>query len=1159
MMKQWHIDWRRAARTAYLIVLFLGLMGCSMAKERTLVVADAETGVITAETARYMARFEGGTLVYLHNKLRNQVMVDAGLNAERSGGLQTALYVADQPKTEPYWICPATEGEGRSTVTVAEPGGDGVSVTFKGLVALPKGKDQRRFPEAELTVHVSVEAKTGHLLVKTTGRSPETLVIGSAFAYKGLIPHSINYTTAASGLKTDVDLENGRGRGSVLEWANINMGKRLGLKGGLWPAAVTVQASADDPAASFSVWAEDDVPRSKYLIEQGAGNAYATYEMPPYDDNHKAASVEWRVNVFDGGWTAAAAPFADSLKQRSYVDGRASWREDISLIIFTNGIGKSFFESMAAAFPPEVRGRILIWMPQAWRTLTNTQDPKTEDAYYWDNNFSEETAAAVRYATEAGFRVSGYTNPHFHWGDSNKVIDPEIRKIVKGFSVLPIIGPVSQEKIGHTGHSLAFTPYREHMLRTYKHIYDNLDMSVYMDTMHQIPLDGRGTAINGMSNYEGTLKFFRDARALKREQFIGMEFLTELGVMGLCGDYGLIQDLVWSQGWEKYKASHSHPILSYLYRDTSLQVSQRVAPWSYGGPRYYHLAEEMTERIGTIATTEWPFQNTSPEDKLDTPEKQQWFAKIQLYVRRGLRPYFPDDWEDGVMSYLKAKDGTVFKYLETDFGSQFVEFPKGGGLFKRSQPVLHYARAWKTPVVKAGNGFIHDWIGVADNGDFIGLDNEARGYCLFPEADTSADHLRFNALPESLVIIASKVEPDLAVIELGPRDRKQEKPAIWGNVEGTAGKPVEPITGTIGLVTDQPLVRIAAAHPPAPTLKALGQADGHYRYELSGEFWGDVAFIWREGVHAPFEPTNDYLLPVTVAPPAEPGEYFVALQPFDQRWNAEIGGPRNPRPGTVYQASGTALKTGDTPGNLAFFLTNPSTKGSGLFSDTFGAKVEGNEPMSVAFAGVRQPKMDVVGVRHLALRSFPVGAPNVRLTQLGPIRFIRPTLTIDRIDPIDLGTVGNGAGATSPPRTVCNSQQVTVTAAGKIFSTLLYGAARVRVPDAKRPDLQETDHTGIVLTGRDAKLYRLKGEHPGPDGGLMLVGTDDQLGLLGGEQPETESFAVEFIGAAEPGEYTATVRIVTQAGNLGVCSTGQDGEPLAGIYYVDIPVSVTVE
>jgi hypothetical protein len=51
---------------------------------------------------------------------------------------------------------------------------------------------------------------------------------------------------------------------------------------------------------------------------------------------------------------------------------------------------------------------------------------------------------------------------------------------------------------------------------------------------------------------------------------------------------------------------------------------------------------------------------------------------------------------------------------------------------------------------------------------------------------------------------------------------------------------------------------------------------------------------------------------------------------------------------------------------------------------------------------------------------------------------------------------------------------------------------------------------------------------------------------------------VRFRGSDRPGDFSATVRIVTQAGNVGRLSSGADGEPLPQLFYVDIPVSVAV-
>jgi hypothetical protein len=51
---------------------------------------------------------------------------------------------------------------------------------------------------------------------------------------------------------------------------------------------------------------------------------------------------------------------------------------------------------------------------------------------------------------------------------------------------------------------------------------------------------------------------------------------------------------------------------------------------------------------------------------------------------------------------------------------------------------------------------------------------------------------------------------------------------------------------------------------------------------------------------------------------------------------------------------------------------------------------------------------------------------------------------------------------------------------------------------------------------------------------------------------------VRFRGADRPGEYRATLRIVTQAMNAGVLSAGQPGEPPIHLHYLDIPLSVRV-
>lgn len=76
--------------------------------------------------------------------------------------------------------------------------------------------------------------------------------------------------------------------------------------------------------------------------------------------------------------------------------------------------------------------------------------------------------------------------------------------------------------------------------------------------------------------------------------------------------------------------------------------------------------------------------------------------------------------------------------------------------------------------------------------------------------------------------------------------------------------------------------------------------------------------------------------------------------------------------------------------------------------------------------------------------------------------------------------------------------------------------------------------------------------------GVKLVGADGEPSLTGGKTPEEEILSVRFKGGNAPGIKSATLRIVTQAANLGCLSQGKTNEPPANLSYLDIPISVTL-
>jgi len=102
-------------------------------------------------------------------------------------------------------------------------------------------------------------------------------------------------------------------------------------------------------------------------------------------------------------------------------------------------------------------------------------------------------------------------------------------------------------------------------------------------------------------------------------------------------------------------------------------------------------------------------------------------------------------------------------------------------------------------------------------------------------------------------------------------------------------------------------------------------------------------------------------------------------------------------------------------------------------------------------------------------------------------------------------------------------------------------------------------HVGAIFVKANSADFEFNSPNATDDkSGVHFYGTDKSPGLYGGPTPEPESFTVRFKGDPKPGTYEATVRIVTQSLQLGILSQGHPMKPPVHLYYVDIPVKVTV-
>jgi len=191
----------------------------------------------------------------------------------------------------------------------------------------------------------------------------------------------------------------------------------------------------------------------------------------------------------------------------------------------------------------------------------------------------------------------------------------------------------------------------------------------------------------------------------------------------------------------------------------------------------------------------------------------------------------------------------------------------------------------------------------------------------------------------------------------------------------------------------------------------------------------------------------------------------------------------------------------------------------------------------------------------------------VYLDNFSEVTLLRPLLTVSDTSPIVLSAAPPGESAISKPRAITNGQRRTAPRQladnpAEEVPTKLYGMANSqRTEPANRQRLTNpSDDIGAILIGKQAEFFEFVSEHRGATPqSLRFIGANESSGLRGGASPESAELVIRFKGSQRPGEYRATVRIVTQAMNAGTLSAGLRGEPPLNLYYIDLPVSVQVD
>ncbi|MFM8634067.1 MAG: hypothetical protein ACKOEX_04530, partial [Planctomycetia bacterium] len=336
------------------------------------------------------------------------------------------------------------------------------------------------------------------------------------------------------------------------------------------------------------------------------------------------------------------------------------------------------------------------------------------------------------------------------------------------------------------------------------------------------------------------------------------------------------------------------------------------------------------------------------------------------------------------------------------------------------------------------------------------------------------------------------------------------------------------------------------------------QENSPWRQPLTLPVDTPVVLTFLEGMIGPGESSDDFLKAVATVPPTDM-PVVATIATSSHSWNAPLTGPDNVRPGSILAVEFDVTLVNKPRDTVQAWIATPGGTNDSMISNAGGFTVEGEGLHRLRQVGVRRPNTHDGWNNQY---TFVVSTrPQTLVGNLSPIRVVRPRLGVSDAAPIRFAEVPPGKTAESDERSIMNVQTTTIDDQhGKPVASILYGCARMQV-DPKLGYKVTTEHVGCELVGKDAALFALAGGHAAEDGRtLSLVGADGEPGLAGGPEgrAETAPFRVQFRGAAAPGTYTAAVRIVTQAGNAGQRSTGEPGEPLAGLFFLEIPIEATV-
>jgi len=621
------------------------------------------------ETGRYAVEIRDGALVSCVNRLTGEEYLDRDADWERirphlPAGLGTQATDTEREAAYklylwPWWEHPASATwschhvpSPESRCAFESRGEAAGTITYTGLT-----DGSRTYPDETFILDLAVDPETGDLLVTPRAISPRPGVYSSSLAVGPMAPAVTVEAPIFDGVRLDRDMNPALW---VNQWA------------GYWDYAFL--ALNGRRRGAVAVWAEDaELKFYKYLHylvnDEGLAFSFTAFNVPPFEGLKEAATVTWRLQAFDKGWSQAVARYRTWRDRHVRIAPRPSWASQISFVNGGVNAAPMWLEHLEQYIGTEYLSRTI--------TFAATVRAERFDQNHANNVPYAEFREHMKAWKAKGPKLMAYLQPMIMWSP-NPQTDREKKGVEASRKATTVtvfqkqgeakpISLIDQHHLGEPEWQRWFLDW----VREY--IQDYGADAVYHDQSYHCPVDSRGLSIANMTSPQGMADYFFKAQTENPQALHGTEHMTEVNVVG--ASLGIGSGILWgtAECMRRQRIDHPSPICNALH-------------WPHGAlyafPHFSGITAANLERIHwgmnlSEGRGELPYAVLQSADATRTNGlvNERWMdvARSHTFVRKGLRPIFPEAWDRNVLSYFQGTHGEDVRYIRTDWGTAFIE------------------------------------------------------------------------------------------------------------------------------------------------------------------------------------------------------------------------------------------------------------------------------------------------------------------------------------------------------------------------------------------------------------------------------------------------------------------------------------------------------